>query len=211
MKNIKKIIIPILISLPIIILLLFLNKKHITNTTNTISNINKVTTPSNKNNNEYKSNFNGENAVIYLGTHSQYEPFTIILDKKLSNEDLAKDIIQKIEQKGYEVTKCKVEAQIANKNEETKINSIRVMVEKNERNKAEETKKEESEIENKIVTEIQKIKKVNISIKNDKDENVEENDIVNSTDDKITISDIQNIKKFLIDEYGVEEKCLKIN
>ena len=96
MKNIKKIIIPILISLPIIILLLFLNKKHITNNTNTMSNINKVTTHSNKNNNEYKSNFNGENAVIYLGTHSQYEPFTIILDKKLSNEDLAKDIIQKI-------------------------------------------------------------------------------------------------------------------
>ena len=30
------------------------------------------------------TNFALKNAVIYLGTHSLYEPFTIILDKKLS-------------------------------------------------------------------------------------------------------------------------------
>ena len=28
---------------------------------------------------------------------------------------------------------------------------------------------------------------------------------------KISQSDIQNIKKFLIEEYGVSEKCLEIN
>lgn len=30
-------------------------------------------------------------------------------------------------------------------------------------------------------------------------------------EEKITKSDMQNIKKFLIEEYGVNEKCLEIN
>ena len=32
-----------------------------------------------------------------------------------------------------------------------------------------------------------------------------------STEEKVTNTDIQNIKKFLIEEYGVNEKCLEIN
>lgn len=127
--------------------------------------------------------------------------------KQLYEEKLEKDITQKIEEKGYEVTKCKVEAQIANDEEETQINKITVFIQKNENNKIEEQKEE---IEDKIVTEIQKIKKIDTTIKNDEETKKEETNEENTTD-KITVSDIQNIKKFLIDEYGVNEKCLEIN
>lgn len=168
-----------------------------------------------------KDEFNLENLEIEKYKNIQ----TINIDqtsmdkriKELYESELEKDIIQKIEEKGFEVTKCEVETQIANKDEETKINSIRVIVQKNEKNKIEEIEKEENKIENKIVTEIQKIKKVEITSKENNEKNTEnknsglnKNNLEN-TDDKITISDIQNIKKFLIDEYGVKEKCLKIN
>ena len=39
----------------------------------------------------------------------------------------------------------------------------------------------------------------------------EGNDIQEEKDKKVTKADVQNIKKFLIEEYGVSEKCLKIN
>ena len=58
---------------------------------------------------------------------------------------------------------------------------------------------------------IQKIKPININKDNtinnkNKNENVKE-------ENKKTLSksDIQNVKKFLIEEYGVSEKCLEIN
>ena len=53
--------------------------------------------------------------------------------------------------------------------------------------------------QNKIVTEIQKIKEINTKI--EKEQNNE----------KVSKTDIQNLKKFLIDEYGVDEKWLQIN
>ena len=62
------------------------------------------------------------------------------------------------------------------------------------------------------VTEIQKIKKVNTTIgnnTNNEDTNNKETDTNNFK--KITRQDIQDIKKFIIDEYGVKEKCLEIN
>ena len=59
----------------------------------------------------------------------------------------------------------------------------------------------EENIENKIVTEIEKIKKVNIG-------NFDEEE---AKETKIDKTDVQNIKKFLMEEYGVNEKCLVIN
>ena len=63
-----------------------------------------------------------------------------------------------------------------------------------------------------IVKKIQKIKKVNTTIgnnTNNEDTNNKETDTNNLK--KITRQDIQDIKKFIIDEYGVKEKCLEIN
>lgn len=111
-------------------------------------------------------------------------------------EELEKDITKKVEEKGYEVTECKVKANIQAQN--NTISKIKVKIEKNEENK----KEENETIENKMVNEIQKIKPVNTQIQNNNKEEKEE---------KITRNDIQNIKKFLMGEYEVEEKCLEIN
>ena len=56
---------------------------------------------------------------------------------------------------------------------------------------------------------IQKIKPIETEIKNKNSQNQE--NLQGKTSKKITQSDIQNIKKFLIEEYGVNEKCLEIN
>lgn len=120
--------------------------------------------------------------------------------EELYIEQLEKDISKKVSEKGYEVNKCKVDAKISDKEEETKINKIKLSIKKSESSKQDN---KEEKTENKIVTEIQKIKTVNTTVNNNskKDQNKNE----------VSKSDIQNIKKFLIEEYGVNEKCLEIN
>lgn len=123
--------------------------------------------------------------------------------KKLYSEELEKDITKKIKEKGYEVKKCKVSVQIAEDEEETKINKIKLIVSKTQ----EEVKNDiENSAENKIVTEIQKIRKIDTGVEIKKQEK-EKNEVF----DKVNKTEIQNIKKFLIEEYGVNEKCLEIN
>ena len=115
-------------------------------------------------------------------------------------EKLEKDIKTKIEELGYKVESCNVYATLSSKNEENYIEEIVLIVEKKEENEAET-------IENKLVEEIQKIKPVDTTIgKINIEEKEEENNKKN-----ISNSDIQNIKKFLKEEYGVDETCLKIN
>ena len=123
--------------------------------------------------------------------------------KKLYSEELEKDITKKIKEKGYEVKKCKVSVQIADDEEETKINKIKLIVSKTQ----EEAKNDiENSAENKIVTEIQKIRKIDTGVEIKKQEKEK-----NEVSDKVNKTEIQNIKKFLIEEYGVNEKCLEIN
>lgn len=123
--------------------------------------------------------------------------------KKLYSEELEKDITKKIKEKGYEVKKCKVSVQIADDEEETKINKIKLIVSKTQ----EEVKNDiENSAENKIVTEIQKIRKIDTGVEIKKQEKEK-----NEVSDKVNQTEIQNIKKFLIEEYGVNEKCLEIN
>ena len=123
--------------------------------------------------------------------------------KKLYSEELEKDIIKKIKEKGYEVEKCKVSVQIADDEEETKINKIKLIVSKTQK----EVKNDiENSAENKIVTEIQKIRKIDTGVEIKKQEKEK-----NEVSDKVNKTEIQNIKKFLIEEYGVNEKCLEIN
>ena len=122
--------------------------------------------------------------------------------KKLYEQELEKDITKKLKEKGYEVKVCSVTTQVStNETEETKINKIKVSIDKT----IDTNKTEEKNTESKIVAEIQKIKKIDTNIGEDKHEN-EKHD-----NKKIDKSDIQNIKKFLIDEYGVNENCLEIS
>ena len=118
--------------------------------------------------------------------------------QELYEEELEKDIEEKLKEQGYEVTTIKVAVDISKEDEE-QISKIKLNVKKIEEEQVDE------KIENKIVTEIQKIKEIDTSIKKD---NQKEQDQTNKS---ISNTDIQNIKKFLIEEYGVNEKCLEIN
>lgn len=136
--------------------------------------------------------------------------------QELYIEELEKDIRKKMKEQGYEVSKCKVDANISDVEEETRIKKISIKVAKkieeiqNEGNaKNEENSEQNESIENKIVTHIQKIKTIDTSIS--KREEKQNNQKEDEKQSNITKVDIQNIKKFLIEEYGVKEKCLEIN
>ena len=123
--------------------------------------------------------------------------------EKLYKQELEKDIKNKINEKGYEVDKCEVNVKIAENEEQTQITKIKLSIKKSE--EANTQNQKDKSIENKVVTEIQKINPININSKN---ENSKEKSKSKST---VSNSEIQNIKKFLIEEYGVNEKCLEIN
>ncbi len=127
--------------------------------------------------------------------------------QELYIQELEKDITKKLKEKGYEVTTCKVKAQISDKEEETKITKIKVKVQKSQEDTIQ---KKEEDLENQIVTQIQKIKPIDTTIQQEEKEKTEESSQENKST-KVNKSDIQNIKKFLIEEYGVNEKCLEIN
>ncbi len=128
--------------------------------------------------------------------------------QELYIQELEKDITKKLTEKGYQVTSCKVKAEISDNEEESKITKIKINVQKLPKDSNNQEEKEEN-LENQVVAEIQKIKPVDTTIKenhSEQEDNTQEN---NNT--KVNKADIQNIKKFLIEEYGVNEKCLAIN
>ena len=141
-------------------------------------------------------NLNEIDASKYVNENNYVEQKS--MDERLEElyiEEIEKDIIKKVEKKGYKVSMCKVDAKITKNEEETGITKIKLKVEKTGEVKQEEN----SSIENQIVTQVQKIKKVNTKkIEEDKETSLEK-------------SDIQNLKQFLIEEYEVNEKCLEIN
>ena len=137
--------------------------------------------------------------------------------KKIYVQELEKDITSKIKEKGYTVSNCKVDVDGI---EDGNIKNITgKLKDKNENLNSEENyKNNKINIENVLVEEIQKVK---IQVYNNKEEqqsnnsSLEEeenkNESKQDSSSKITKTDIQNIKNFLIEEYGVSEKCLKIN
>ena len=116
-------------------------------------------------------------------------------------EELEKDITKKIEEKGFKVESCNVKATISEKEGETEIKEIKIQIRKDK-----ETEESKENVEEKLVTEIQKIKKVDTTINTKEEQNKQA-----EQENKVSKTDIQNIKKFLIEEYEVNEKCLKIN
>ena len=115
--------------------------------------------------------------------------------KQLYEDELEKDITKKVEEKGYEVKNCKVTAQISDEEDETKINKIKLIIEKRQDTNNEE---KTDTVENKIVTEIQKIKEVNTKVNINK-ENESNSEQKSTKETKVSKLDVQNIKKFLIE------------
>ena len=130
------------------------------------------------------------------------------MDNRLNQiykEELEKDIIQKLEEKGYEVESCKVVAHISQNDNGIEKITLKISGKTSQNENSQEN---ETTIEDKIVTEVQKIQKVDISISKNED-NEDEQEVEDTT--KITKTDIKIIKDLLISEYGVSEKCLKIS
>lgn len=137
--------------------------------------------------------------------------------KQLYEDELEKDITKKVEEQGYSVNRCTVEAYVpteesretSNDDSQTGITKIKLKIGEKQENSEEREDNEEQEenLENKIVTGIQRIKEIDVSGNESKKKQSEKEE----TNTKVTKSDIQNIKKFLIEEYGVSEKCLEIN
>ena len=152
-------------------------------------------------------NLNNINFNIYeeeIQETSSIEVEQASMDKRLDDiyvQELEKDIKQKIEEKGFIVEECNVKANISNNQNDSGIEKIVLKINKKDNEKTDS-------IENKIVTEIQKIQKVDINIgnkdKNDSNNNLEEKNNVTKTDIKV-------LTDFIKEEYGVNEKCLKIN
>lgn len=138
---------------------------------------------------------------------------------KLYKEQLESDITQKVEEKGYDVRKCKVDAHVSesdtgiesitieidgkNDNTENSNNSNKTDATENSNDSSKYSKNSGNTLEGKIVKEIQKIQKVEID--------VSKGDDSEDTNSAITKTDVKMIKDFLTKEYGVSEKCLKIN
>ena len=130
--------------------------------------------------------------------------------KEICEEELEKDIRNKIEENSYIVNSCDVEIEIKMEQGTQEISDIKKIVlniEKSEKQQTEnnQEKDEGTSVENIMVQEVQRIRKVQIG------EKVDEQKSQNDEESKIGESDIQNIKKILWEEYGVSEKCLKIN
>ncbi len=141
---------------------------------------------------------------------------------KLYKEQLESDITQKVEEKGYDVRKCKVDAHISEsdtgieyitieidgkndnaENSNNSDNSNKTDATENSNGSSKYSKNSGNTLEDKIVKEIQKIQKVEID--------VSKGDDSEDTNSAITKTDAKMIKDFLTKEYGVSEKCLKIN
>lgn len=125
-------------------------------------------------------------------------------DKRLNEiyiEQLENDITQKLENKGYVVEMCDVDAYVSQESDNSGINRITLKINKNDEEKSTENN---DNLENKLISEIQKIQKVDIKIDENQTSESEEKS-------NITKTDIENIKSFLISEYGVSKTCLKIN
>lgn len=129
------------------------------------------------------------------------------MDKKIGElykKELEKDITKKLEDKGYIVKNIKTSVTIGNK-EETKIEKIEIDLEKEENKENKEDTN--TNMENKIVEEIQKIK-ININPKEKAKEETKEKS--ESSTKNLKKEEIKDIENFLIEEYGVTKECLKI-
>ena len=152
-----------------------------------------------------KINLNDLNLEEYVQSSSTVQVNQESMDKRINElyiEELEKNISKKVEEQGYKVNNCKVDATIADNVQDTKIDKITLDVEVNENTK------QEDNVEDKIVSGIQKIKEVNTTVNIDNKNNKENSKEKEKT--KLTETQKKQLKKFLKEEYEVNEKCLVI-
>lgn len=131
---------------------------------------------------------------------------------ELYKQKLENDIVQKLDEEGYVVEDCDVKAHISSNDTGIELITIKIKEKKDNSNENDENQSNEKmNIEEKIVNEIQKIQKVEINVSKNQDNSSDESTQSEQQNQNITKTDIKIVKQFLIKEYGVSEKCLRIN
>lgn len=128
---------------------------------------------------------------------------------ELYKQKLENDIVQKLNEEGYVVEDCDVKAHISSNDTGIELITIKIKEKKDSSN--ENQSNETMNIEEKIVNEIQKIQKVEINVSKNQDNSSDELTQSEQQNQNITKTDIKIVKQFLIKEYGVSEKCLRIS
>ena len=131
---------------------------------------------------------------------------------ELYKQKLENDIVQKLDEEGYLVEDCDVKAHISSNDTGIELITIKIKEKKDNSNENDENQSNETmNIEEKIVNEIQKIQKVEINVSKNQDNSSDESTQSEQQNQNITKNDIKIVKQFLIKEYGVSEKCLRIS
>lgn len=131
---------------------------------------------------------------------------------ELYKQKLENDIVQKLDEEGYVVEDCDVKAHISSNDTGIELITIKIKEKKDNSNENDENQSNEKmNIEEKIVNEIQKIQKVEINVSKNQDNSSDESIQSEQQNQNITKTDIKIVKQFLIKEYGVSEKCLRIS
>lgn len=131
---------------------------------------------------------------------------------ELYKQKLENDIVQKLDEEGYVVEDCDVKAHISSNDTGIELITIKIKKKKDNSNENDENQSNETmNIEEKIVNEIQKIQKVEINVSKNQDNSSDESTQSEQQNQNITKNDIKIVKQFLIKEYGVSEKCLRIS
>ena len=131
---------------------------------------------------------------------------------ELYKQKLENDIVQKLDEEGYVVEDCDVKAHISSNDTGIELITIKIKEKKDNSNENDENQSNETmNLEEKIVNEIQKIQKVEINVSKNQDNSSDESTQSEQQNQNITKTDIKIVKQFLIKEYGVSEKCLRIN
>lgn len=132
---------------------------------------------------------------------------------ELYKQKLEKDVIQKVNDEGYEVEECNVKAHVSDSDTGIELITLKLKEKLTEEdtNLADDNSINSTDtIENVLVSEIQKIQKVKIGVSDNKiTENTQGEE--NKQNQNITKADINKVKKLLKKEYGVSEKCLRIS
>ena len=107
-------------------------------------------------------------------------------------KELENDITKTVEEQGYNVKSCKIDARIYSGDKDAGIKSINIIL-------LSKNKKEE----NNTNSDIETVNKVEIGVNIGDNEKTEENDI--------TDKDIKTLKKFLSEHYEIDKKVININ
>lgn len=107
-------------------------------------------------------------------------------------KELENDITKTVEEQGYNVKSCKIDARIYSGDKDAGIKSINIIL-------LSKNKKEENNTNSDIKT----VNKVEIGVNIGDNEKTEENDI--------TDKDIKTLKKFLSEHYEIDKKVININ